>query len=365
MTESLSDSTFYETPFARVLFLLWKKDADGRLFVRRPQEAERVLFFSKGRVIVERSGLSEPDFLKALVKKRILPAEEARRAAKEAASKGISLLRTLNELGLIAALPLWNLVMSFYIRRLFPLFDAEEGRYAFEPGTALPEGAGLGEVQTLDLILQGIRQIKNPEFLERRVPPPDEPVYLTTPYFLHRLNLEPHERYVLGRLAGVSRLNGFYDRSELSELESRRVVFALFCLDILRVREERERTREASESSSAEQSRILAALNERCACVHKYITKQIGPLARTILGNAIDEVRPGLGPVFGKARLLADGRVEVDPVITSGAGHLDEDLFRQIVRGYDEILTAGVLAVKKALGPAHESAVVRQIEKIG
>lgn len=365
MTEFLSEGTLYETPFPRVLFRLWKKEAAGRLVLRRPQEAERALYFSKGQVTVERDGLSEPEFLKALVKKRILPAEAARRAVKEAAERGISLLRSLNELGLIAALPLWNLLASFYVRRLFRLFDAEDGRYAFESGALLPEGSALGEIQTLDLILQGIRQIQNAGFLERRVPAPDEPIYLSTPYFLHRLNLEPHERYVLGRLSGVSRLNGFYERSELGETESRKVVFALFCLDILHVREEKGKTREIPESSSAEQTRILASLNDRCACVHKYITKQIGPLARTILGNAIDEIKPGLGPIFRKARFLADGRIEVDPALASGAGHLDEDIFRQIVRGYDEILMAGVLAVKKALGPAHEAAVVKQIERIG
>ena len=365
MTEILSDGTLYETPFPRVLFLLWKKEATGRFVVRRPQEAERVLFFSKGQVTIERDGLSEPDFLKAMVKKRILSAESARRAEKEAGAKGISLLRALNELGIIAALPLWNLMGSFYIRRLFPLFDAEDGRYGFDAGTVPAAGSVLGEIPTLDLILQGIRQIRNPGFLERRVPAADEPVYLSTPYFLHRLSLESYERYVLRNLAGLSRLDGFYGRSELGEVESRKVVFALFCLDILHVREEGRKAREAPESSAAEQTSILAAQNERCACIHKYITKQIGPLARTILGTAIEEVKPGLGPIFQKARLLGDGRIEVDPALASGAGHLDDELFRQLVRGYDEILMAGVLAVKKALGPAHESTLIKIIEKIG
>jgi hypothetical protein len=365
VTEILSDGTLYDTPFPRVLFLLWKKEATGRLIVRRPQEAERALYFSKGQVTIERDGLSEPDFLKALVKKRILPAESARRAEKEAESGGMSVLRALNELGLVAALPLWNLLSSFYVRRLFPLFDSEDGRYELEPGASPPEGSALGEIQTLELILQGIRQIQNPGFLERRIPASGEPVYLSTPYFLHRLGLEPHERYVLRTLAGQSRLDGLYGRSELGETESRKVVFALFCLDILHVREERARSRAASESSAEEQSRTLAIQNERCACVHKYITKQIGPLARTILGTAVEEVRPGLGPIFRKARLLGDGRIEVDPALASNTGPLDEDLFRQIVRGYDEILMAGILAVKKALGPAHEAALVRNIEKIG
>ena len=233
------------------------------------------------------------------------------------------------------------------------------------PARLPPRDRSSGEVQTLDLILQGIRQIQNPGFLERRVPAADELIYLSTPYFLHRLSLESHERYVLRNLAGLSRLDGFYGRSELGETESRKVVFALFCLDILHVREERGRAREVPESSAAEQSRVLALQNERCACVHKYITKQIGPLARTILGTAVEEVKPGLGPIFQKARLLGDGRIEVDPALASNTGPLDEELFRQIVRGYDEILMAGVLAVKKALGPAHEAALVRNIEKIG
>lgn len=365
MTEVLSDGTLYETPFPRVLFRLWRKEATGRLVLRRPQAQERTIHFVRGQMIVEREGLSEPDFLKALVKKRILPAEAARRADKEAETRGVSRLRTLNELGLIAALPLWNLMSAFYVRRLFPLFDAEEGSYAFESGTVLPDGSALGEVQTLELILQGIRQIQNPGFLERRIPGPDRPIFLSTPYFLHRLSFEPHERYVLGRLAGLSRLDGFTERSELGEAESRKVIFTLLCLDILHVREDGERTREVQGASAAEQARVLASLNERCACVHKYITKQIGPLARTILGNAIEEIKPGLGPIFGKTRLLGDGRIEIDPALASGAGHLDDELFRQIVRGYDEILMAGVLAVKKALGPAHEAALVRNIERIG
>jgi hypothetical protein len=364
VTEIFSEGTLYEVPFPLILFRLWKKEATGRLVLRRPQEKERVLHFVKGQLALEREGLSETDFLKALVKKRILTADSARRAAQEAKQRGISRLRALNELGLIAALPLWNLMSAFFVRRLFPLFDAEEGLAAFEPGTSLPEGAALGEVPTLDLILQGIRQIQNAGFLERRVPGPDVPVFLTTPYFLHRLAFEPHERYVLGRLAGLSRLGGFYERSELAELESRRVVFALLCLDILRVREDGDRPRDVPAAPAAEQSRVLASLNERCACVHKYITKQIGPLARTILGNALEEIRPGLGPIFGSARLLGDGRIEIDPAIASGAGHLDDELFRQIVRGYDEILIAGVLAVKKALGPAHEASLVKAIERI-
>jgi hypothetical protein len=364
VTERIPEGTLYETPFPRVLFRLWKKEASGRLVIRR-EEKERALHFSKGRLIVDRDGLSETDFLKALVKKRVLAAEAAKRCEKEAAARSVSLVRTLTELGLVSPLPLWNLIQSYYVRQLFSLFDAEEGRFAFETGAEIPDGAGLGEVDTLDLILQGVRQIQNPGFLERRIPADDEPVYLSLPYFLHRLTLEPHERYVLGRLSGASRLRGFYERSELGELESRKVLFAFLCLDILHGPEPSGPARSSPEIGPDEQARVLTALNEKCAFVYRFITKQIGPLARTILGNALEEIKPALGPVFRKMRLQGDGRIEVDPAMTATAAHLDEDLFRQIIRGYDEVLMAEVLAVKKALGPAYEKTLVKQLGRVG
>ena len=70
-------------------------------------------------------------------------------------------------------------------------------------------------------------------------------------------------------------------------------------------------------------------------------------------------------PVFQKTRLLADGRVEIDPALEATASHLPEELYRTLLRGFDEILMSELLAVKKSLGPVHESALVRALEKVG
>jgi hypothetical protein len=45
--------------------------------------------------------------------------------------------------------------------------------------------------------------------------------------------------------------------------------------------------------------------------------------------------------------------------------HLPEELYRALLQGFEEILMAEVLAVKKSLGPAHETALVRALEKVG
>ena len=364
MKDCLFEGSLVETPFPRLLFILWRREATGRLRVRRgPAETE--IHFDKGRVVLDKGSFPEKDFLKALVTKKVLPAEAARRCEKRAAEDGLSRIRALGELGLVSPLPLWNLMESFFVRQLFPLFERTGGPFAYEPGVPLADGDRLGLLPAPDLILQGLRQIKDGAVIDRLLPGEGEPIYVAAPPFLHHLPFEPHERYALGLLRRSPNLKAFYERSELGRAQSRKVLFALACFDILAAPEKDPAARAAGDGAAADAHAVLEALNEKCAFVHKYIAKQIGPLAHTILGNSLEEARGHLGPLFKKMKLLADGRVAVDPSLEATASHWPADLTRTLLQGFDEILAAEVLAVKKALGPAHESALVRALERVG
>jgi len=360
------EGTFSETPFARLLFEIWQHEGSGRLRLERKEE-DNGLYFEKGQVLLEKNALSEKDFLAGLVKKRILPSEKAKQCEHYAGDRAISRIKALGDLGLLSALPLWNLMESFFVRRLFSFFEWEDGRFSFEPGLSLPAGERLGLLRTSDVILQGIRQMRNSQLIERHLPAEEETICVSSPYFLHLLNFEPYERYALSALNHAPNLKSFYELCELGQKESQKVIFAFFCLDILAAPKKRANGQPAQlqEPQGAEPEKILEALNEKCAYIHKYITKQIGPIAHTILGNCLEEIKPSLGPLFQKMKLQPDGRIEVDSALSATASHLPEELFKGLVKGYDEILVAEVLAVKKSLGGAHESALVRNLEKIG
>ena len=109
MKDCLLEGSLVETPFPRLLFLLWRREATGRLRVRRGA-AETELHFDKGRIVLNKSSFPEKDFLKALVTRKVLPAEAARHCEKSAAEGGLSRIRALGELGLVPPLPLWNLM---------------------------------------------------------------------------------------------------------------------------------------------------------------------------------------------------------------------------------------------------------------
>jgi hypothetical protein len=364
MKEIPAEGSIAEIPFPRLLFEIWTRERSGRLGLRKEAE-ERTLVFDKGRLLVARESFDEAEFLGALVRKKVLSSDQARQSERLAALENASLIKAVGELGLLSPIPLWNLLESFFVRQLFPLFDWDEGAYAFDSPDGLSASPRFGLLEVHDFILQGIRQMRNDRILERALPGLDEAIQVSAPYFLHLLKLEPYERYALNVLSESADLRTFLDRSELGTRENRKVLYAFACLGVLSGPALDGRPRPAGESPGFEHARILAALDEKCAYVFKYVSKEAGPIAQTILSKSLEEIKSFLGPMFRKIEILDDGRVEVDPALRQGVNVLSEEVFRQLVRGYDEILMAEILAVKKSLGPAHETAVVRNLEKIG
>ena len=169
MTTGPLEGTFAETPFPRLLFKVWQREASGRLRLRKDEE-EKGLYLEKGQVIINKEGLSEKDFIKALVKKNVLVAEQVRRCAEHVAVHGTSWIRALGELDIISPLPLWNMLESYFVRQLFMLFEWRAGGFTLEPDASLPANERFGLLQTLDLILQGTRQMHNLQLIERCLP---------------------------------------------------------------------------------------------------------------------------------------------------------------------------------------------------
>jgi hypothetical protein len=111
--------------------------------------------------------------------------------------------------------------------------------------------------------------------------------------------------------------------------------------------------------------RILGQFNAKCAFVLKYVSKEIGPVAVNLIGKAVDEVRGRLDPALQAAELKPDGRFELKSPLRVNANIVGDDCRASMLRSMDEVLAAEVLMVKRTLGPEHESALVRSLERLG
>ncbi|MEN6312575.1 MAG: DUF4388 domain-containing protein [Acidobacteriota bacterium] len=364
MEEYLRRGTLAKTSFVRVLAQIWREELTGALSVRGA-DGTKLFTFDGGFLVVGRASLPEKDFLKSLLTSGTADLISLAQAEEYAERRGVSVLRALLEIPLIDPGRLWPLLEQFVKEEAWSCFDREEGEFEFAVPLA-PAGPALLRLYVPDLILEGGRRMRNEAVIGRELPPDGETVQGLSPDILDLLDLLPHERYFLGLLDSPLTLTELYDASVLGRGESRRALAVFLCLGLAGTRSPRPKTgRLPAEMSLADMDKLFGVFNAKCSYIFKYISKEIGPVALSVIGNSLEDVRGRLDPVFQDLELKADGRIEVTSFLKTSMSIDGDESRRGLLRSMDEILVAEVLAVKRTLGSGHESALVKSLEKIG
>jgi hypothetical protein len=190
--------------------------------------------------------------------------------------------------------------------------------------------------------------------VERLIPESPESIVLSAP-----------ESYVLSLINKPKSLKHVYHTSELGTAETQRVILILISLGFLGFPQKKTSGQASAEIPKSEIFRTLELFNEKCSFIFKYISKEIGPVALNILEKCLEDTKPSLSPLFEKARLGPDGKVEINSILKGGLSLSREEFKIQVLNGLNDILVAEVLAVKKTLGNEHESTLVNHLKKIG
>lgn len=363
MEENSLQGNIAQIPFPHLLFEIWQKEKSGHLRIQKDR-VEKRLSFEKGNIVIERESFPEIDFLKTLVEKKIIGVPEHKKCEDYASQNKTSLLRALIELDIFSASGLWKLIEDFFKADFFSFFDLSKAVFLFNPEPLPRQCPLLSCIQTLPLILEGVRQMRNFELIEAFLPDCTEILQILSPYYLNLISLEPHEKYLLSALDNNS-LKNIYHSSEIGKKESQKIVFALLSLGLVGASGEKNRNKRLTEFSSAELDKILSAFNDKCSYIYKYISKEIGPVALNVLEKCLDEIKAHLGPLFQKIELSPDGTIEMKSILRTNTTLSNLEKEKNFIRGLNEILAAEVLTVKKTLGNDHERALVKNLEKIG
>jgi hypothetical protein len=365
MNDALPRGSLSRTPFARVLAEIWRNGLSGTLTVRA-RGGSKSLSFEAGSLFVGRGSFPEKDFLKSLLTAGEADLISLARLEEFAERHGVTAIRALLELPLLAPRRVWELIEAFVKEEAYPLFDEAAGEFEFE---GRPAPAGPAYVRNLPLpglILEGVRRMSNFDLIQSLLPPETESVQSLPPESAGIPELEPHERYLLELLRSPRSLAGLYEASDLGKRETQRVLFVFLCLGLAGSRPPKPKTgRLAPEMSLADMDKLFGLFNAKCSAIFKYVSKEIGPVALSVVRNALEDVRGRLDPAFQGFELKGDGRIELKSFLKTSMNLIGEDSRRGFLRSMDEILVAEVLAVKRTLGSAHESALVKSLERIG
>jgi hypothetical protein len=350
-----------ETCFPKLLGLIWREGRSGRLSVRKGPE-ERAFMFEEGSWSFGPETIHSPGFLKGLAARGLVGPADLARLEPLADGDARGLMRGLIEEGLLPAARAWELAGAFSRDRLYEVFDWTEGTYDLGPAPVPAEAAWVRGIGLSGLILEGVRRMASLTVIEAGLPGPDEKLRSLAPRDGESVALAPHERYVLSIAEGAERLGDVVRASPLGERETKRALFALLVLGLL-AKEKGDRP--SAEYSLGDMDRLFEAFNDRCSFIYKYISKELGPVSLNVFEKSLEEVRVRLDPAFQACQVKPDGRIELRTLLRKNLGVSSDDGKRSLLRSFDEILAAEVLAVKRNLGNGHESTLVKGLERMG
>jgi hypothetical protein len=364
MAENLWSGDLASTPFPQVLFRLWENRRSGALKISL-EEGDKTIFFAKGDLALAVTSVSDSSFQRRLLAGRALTALQAEDGIGYARQNGIPFARALIERDILPVRHVWDLLVEFWAEDILPLFDRTQGDYVFDPEARLPEEKIFTSLPTLPFILQAIRRMKNHRLIETWLPAESETVQVLTPAQPDFLQLDPHEKHVLKLMVQSACLGDLYALSLAGKKETQKVVYALIHLGLAGPPQPRNKIKSPAEPSSVGLEKTWNDFNERCAYIYKYISKELGPVALSVLEKTLDEVRTKLAPSLQGLHLRPDGRVELKPFPLLSLSLFNEESRKNFLYLLNEVLAAEVLTVKRTLGNAHEAAVVKNLEKIG
>ena len=365
MDDWLGSEEFSRAPLARVLAEIWRQGLSGSLYVQA-DGVPRCLSFERGFLVLDSVSFEEKDFLRFLLTTGETDLIALTRVEEHAQKKEGSTLRSLVETRLFGPERLWALLQSYAREEALSLLEIGGAGREFHTRSGPPARVYVDTIDVPGLLLEGARRMKDDAVLDKILPARGEVVRRLPAFSADAFRLSLTEKYVLGLLEPPKTVEELHAASDVGADETRRALFALLLLGLAGTAGPKPKTGKlAGDMSLAGMDRILGLFNARCAFIFKYVSKEIGPVAFHLIGKSLDEIRGRLDPAFQSAVLKPDGRLELKSLIRVSANIVGDDCRRSMLRSMDEVLAAEVLVVKRTLGPEHESALVRSLERLG
>lgn len=365
MDDWFASEDFARAPMARVLAEIWRQGLSGSLYARAGG-VPKCLSFERGFLTLDSVSFEEKDFLRFLLTAGQADLIALTRVEELAQRSGGSSLRALAEIPLFTPERLWELLERYAREEALALVAEAGAEREFHTRSGPPARVYVEAIDVPSLLLETVRKAGDAAALDRVLPAPDEAIRRLPAFSPDAFALSLVERYVLGLLDPPKTAAEVCAESDAGEAGTRRALCALLLVGLAGTAAPKPKTaRLAGDLSLAAMDRILGQFNAKCAFVLKYVTKEIGPVAFNLIGKAVDEVRGRLDPALQGAELKPDGRLELKSPLRVNANIVGDDCRASMLRSMDEVLAAEVLMVKRTLGPEHESALVRSLERFG
>lgn len=359
---------------------MYKKSVSGTLIVKT-DSVEKKLLIQNRRVVFASSSSRDDSLGSHFLREKVITKEKAKRAGEYMEKKKVRFGRALVELGYVDYQGLWTGISRQLRGVVYSLFEMDGA--AFDLNT---ESVQSGENITLGediptLIWMGMRGIGDEKTLFSRLKTVQN-VYPFKSEFPSILPLEAHEQHILALVKRESSIKEILGMSELLKFDTLRIIYSLLILEMIstdkveftltggrgrRVGGDSHRDVTPLEGDIAPVTSFfsfedaLKHFNMKFELVYRVLSKEIGPIALSILANAVQDISEKLPFFLKKVNLKTGGALEEKPILKSVWYYDFEQYCGEFVKGLEEILYAEIYAVKKHLGVEYEQQVLKWI----
>lgn len=326
----------------------------------------RGLYVRRGRIIAAESSIGGESLLSMLRTAGRLQADQVP-VCEALVKSGVRPGRVLVERGVLEPEEIFRWTEERCRRIAHGMLTWASGSFAFEEREVPPVEWILVDLDLLEVLLGSLRAIDDEALLASRLP--DKGVvfeHFTWSEGGEAPPLMPHEKYVLSLVNGRRSVGEVEKLSELGDRATRKILAIMFLIGCVRHR--RDETVEGApvprESSGTDVRSVIRAYNEMFAFIYSYMIKEVGPIAEHVLDKYLREVREANQSLFGRISMSKEGMLDEEGLARNLHLLRGSNRVEVLVKGLNEFLYSGQLAVKRTLGAEHEAVVVRRLNEI-
>lgn len=358
-----------EYDFSAILFHMYSRGINGTLLVHDEDGTQPIRLEVENQKI-RRCERSPEDLERHLLQNALISPSAMEHGWAWLKGKSLSIGRALLETGAIQTEALWEAAVQCQREIVFSLFDRDNGRYEIQtPGDSAPPPFPL-DLPIPTTVVEGVRRLGNERFVIEALSR-TENFHVLEHEIPFTLKLKPWENHVFQLLEHHSHLEELLRRSTLPPFETLRVVYLLWRLEIISDRTPPLEEPEAEPACTAVHpafnsfEECLNFYNNRYENIYRLVSKEIGPVALTILCNSVDDIRENIPTYFHNIRFTITGRIEESSILKTIWYLKFEENIGDFLRGLEEILFAEIFAVRKHLGKAFEQQILQWLRESG
>lgn len=352
-----------------ILAHMYRQFVDGTVVVRNGEVCRKLVI--KNQKVTFASSNYEPDSLgNFMVRNGVIDSHVYRQASDFMADHHTRFGRALLELGVLDADGLWLWVGKQLKEIVFACFELLDGTYeVLTDDDELQENILLN-VDIPCLLVEGSRHSLAVELIHQALDPLTE-LYVQKDDLSGKIGFKPYELHVLELIKRENKIEEILKKSELLEADTLRVIYLFSLLGIVSP-QQAESTAQESETEGVVSCRLFNSFEEalkyynmKYELIFRVLSKEIGPIAQSILSRAIEGIESSLPPYLRNVQLTAGGSIKKEKILKSLWYHDFDSYVGELLRGLEEILYAEIYSVKKHLGVEYEQQILKWIQSTG